>query len=236
MFPTTTKHTDAAKLIQTDAPIPKPVAHVTAAEMFPITIASLEPKNRTNDENTQTIDIEKDTEKRSVRILFAHASRPVPTDSSPVVYVGRSPWVPEKFIGSIWEKDLGNNFVVGRDGAAGECAAKFGVQLTERLAAKHEKTRDAMNRIAKTALDKGSVTLVCHCHGVNACHSHEIGKTLASALEKMGHKVDLPQIRQRENKTIKSPSGHKSAGTPELLPPPKGSPKSGPPVEQDREF
>jgi len=240
MFPTTgNTEQPVLKPTELQTPVTQPISRVTAAEMFPTEVLPIEHKNTVDTNITdkkQDTDSEKGAEKRNVTILFAHASRPVPTGSSPIIYVGRSPWVPEKFQGSIWERDLGNNFVVGRDGPAGECAAKFGVQLTERLAEKHEKTRAAMNRIAKIALDKGSVTLVCHCHGVNACHSHEIGKTLATALEKLGHKADLPQLRNRENKVTKTHSSQKSTDNPEVLAPPKTSPKSSSDINPDREF
>jgi hypothetical protein len=136
--------------------------------------------------------------RRIITILFANASRPVPNNEGmPVFYVGRSPWVVEKIAGSIWERDLGNPFKVTPTTPRGQAVKLFAADLERRIAAGDKPVHAALNRIAKAALNNGTVILVCHCHP-QACHSHSIAKTIANALQKMGHDVRLPQTVEIE--------------------------------------
>lgn len=139
---------------------------------------------------------------RIVTIRFANASAPVPNNAGmPVYYVGRSAWVVDKFAGSIWERDLSNAFKVTATTPRGQAVKLFAADLERRIAAGDKSLRAALNRIAKAALNNGAVTLVCHCHP-QACHSHIIAKTIATALQKMGYDVRLPQTAEIERADI----------------------------------
>jgi len=137
------------------------------------------------------------TQKRSVIILFA---RPDTVDSikAPAFYVGRSAEISRSMPKATWEPAIAAPFVGELYSAARE--AEFRQHLLERVMLRDPETIKALNGIAMTGLNAGSVTLVGDGPSGSE-YSREAAMKIAGVLRDMGHDVSLPQIeRQRERR------------------------------------
>jgi predicted NAD-dependent protein-ADP-ribosyltransferase YbiA (DUF1768 family) len=102
------------------------------------------------------------------------------------VYVGRTLEVPER-LGIEARHDLGNPFIVGRDGMRGACAEMYADLLGDKLE-RDSSTKTAIAELASKALETGRLDIACHC-APSPCHGDAIAVAVAEGLKM--HGVDV---------------------------------------------
>lgn len=78
---------------------------------------------------------------------------------------------------------LGNPFVVGRDGARGECVKKYEQWLPEQIARGNAAVINELKRLVAILRKNGTLTLVCWC-APHACHAEPVAKAVMALYER----------------------------------------------------
>jgi hypothetical protein len=102
------------------------------------------------------------------------------------VYVGRTKAVPGE-LGVQAVHDLGNPFIVGKDGLRGACADMYADYLGDKLAGDRD-TQERVTALAEQAAKSGRLDLACHC-APGPCHADSIAVSIAEGLAARGFDV-----------------------------------------------
>lgn len=78
---------------------------------------------------------------------------------------------------------LGNPFVVGRDGARGECVKLYEEWLPQQIARGNVAVVNELERLVGVLRKNGTLTLVCWC-APHTCHAETIAKAVAALYER----------------------------------------------------